>query len=292
MRINRKDLKRQAREAMKLTSPKFWIICLVYLLLTSGVDGLLQLLSSTLSGDEMFSFFGFFTDILYTLYSLVIQFGFTLWALWTWRRLNPGMGSLIQGFSITGRVLVMELLIFLKVLLWTVLISIVLTLLVMAMPLSLLNNILVYLGLLGGVYAAVFIFMLRYAMAPYLLADRPDDGPGPAVQRSVEMMRGRKWELFKLDLSFLGWEIINFFLLGVVLLFSLYRSGLLTPYVTMDSLPLYSAALNSTFTVLLSSLVTLPLSLWLIPYMAVSRAGFYDHLCQLGPVDSEQMPSL
>ena len=60
----------------------------------------------------------------------------------------------------------------------------------------------------------------------------------------------------------------------------------------MDSLPLYSAALNSTFTVLLSSLVTLPLSLWLIPYMAVSRAGFYDHLCQLGPVDSEQMPSL
>ena len=113
MRINRKDLKRQAREAMKLTSPKFWIICLVYLVLTSGVDGLLQLLSSTLSGDEMFSFFGFFTDILYTLYSLVIQFGFTLWALWTWRKLNPGMGSLIQGFSITGRVLVMELLIFL-----------------------------------------------------------------------------------------------------------------------------------------------------------------------------------
>ena len=33
-------------------------------------------------------------------------------------------------------------------------------------------------------------------MAPYLLADYPDDGAGAAVRRSVEMMRGRKWELF------------------------------------------------------------------------------------------------
>ena len=117
--INRKDLKRQAREAMGLTSPKFWVVCLVYILLTTGVDGLLHLFSSPLGLEETaFSFFGFFCTVLFTLYSLVIQFGYNLWSLWAYRKLNPGMGSLIQGFSITGRVLVMELLIFLKVFAW------------------------------------------------------------------------------------------------------------------------------------------------------------------------------
>ena len=62
---------------------------------------------------------------------------------------------------------------------------------------------------MAGIYAAVFAIMLRYAMAPYLLADYPDDGAGAAVRRSVEMMRGRKWELFKLYVSFLGWELLG-----------------------------------------------------------------------------------
>ena len=41
-------------------------------------------------------------------------------------------------------------------------------------------------------------------MAPYLLLDRPELGPGAAVRDSVVLMKGWKWELFKLDLSFLG----------------------------------------------------------------------------------------
>ena len=302
MEIHRKDLKRRAREAMSLASPKFWLVCLVYLLLTSGVDGLFQLVPSAVAGADSFSFFGFFTDVLYTLYSLVVQFGFTLWALWTWRRQNPGLGSLIQGFSIPGRILVMELLIFLRVLGWTVLISYALTLLVMAMPSALLNSgtgVFVYLGMIGLIYGAVFILMLRYAMAPYLLADRPDDGPSPAIRRSVEMMRGRKWELFKLEFSFIGWNLLQFLLLSAALLLSLIQAGLFSlPFyfafpLNTTTIPLYEAAISSTPTLLLSSLVTLPLSLWLTPYISVSRAGFYDSLCRLGRADEyEPMPPL
>ena len=35
---------------------------------------------------------------------MVLQFGLRLWSLWAWRGLDPGAGSLIQGFSIPGRV--------------------------------------------------------------------------------------------------------------------------------------------------------------------------------------------
>ena len=37
-----------------------------------------------------------------------------------------------------------------------------------------------------------------------------------------------------------------------------------------------TAVIYSTPVVILSTLVTVPVSLWLLPYRAVARAGFYD----------------
>ncbi len=287
--INRKDLKRQAREAMGLTSPKFWVVCLVYILLTTGVDGLLHLFSSPLGLEETaFSFFGFFCTVLFTLYSLVIQFGYNLWSLWAYRKLNPGMGSLIQGFSITGRVLVMELLIFLKVFAWVLLLALCITILILFIP-----SLPLYLLCLALVYVAMFVIMLRYAMAPYLLADFPDDGAGAAVRRSVEMMWGRKWELFKLQFSFFGWYLLDIVLSGSVLVFFLVRSGVLNAPITSDSILTYQSVISSAPAFFFSNLISLPLVLWLTPYTSVTQAGFYDTICRTGRVSqSEQMPPL
>ena len=287
--INRKDLKRQAREAMGLTSPKFWVVCLVYILLTTGVDGLLHIVSSPLGLDEnSFSFFGLFWTVLFTLYSLVIQFGYHLWSLWTYRKLNPGMGSLIQGFSITGRVLMMEVLIFLRIFAWVLLLALCVTILILFIP-----SLPLYLLCLALIYVAMFVIMLRYAMAPYLLADFPDDGAAAAVNRSVEMMRGRKWELFKLQLSFLGWYLLELLLSGGVLIFFLVRSGVLNNPITPDSILVYQSVINSAPAFFFSNLITLPLVLWLTPYTSVAQAGFYDILCRTGTVgQSDQMPSL
>ena len=287
--INRKDLKRQAREAMGLTSPKFGVVCLVYILLTTGVDGLLHLFSSPLGLEETaFSFFGFFCTVLFTLYSLVFQFGYNLWSLWAYRKLNPGMGSLIQGFSITGRVLVMELLIFLKVFAWVLLLALCITILILFIP-----SLPLYLLCLALVYVAMFVIMLRYAMAPYLLADFPDDGAGAAVRRSVEMMWGRKWELFKLQFSFFGWYLLDIVLSGSVLVFFLVRSGVLNAPITSDSILTYQSVISSAPAFFFSNLISLPLVLWLTPYTSVTQAGFYDTICRTGRVSqSEQMPPL
>ncbi len=284
---DRRDLKRQAREAMRLTRPRFWVVCLIYFLLTTGVESVIHLLSSY-EGSVLaqFSFFIFFCTILYNLYYLVIQFGYTLWSLWTWRKLNPGAGSLLQGFSVAGRVIIMELLIFLRIFLWVVLLAMGLTILVLSVP-----SVPLYLLGILLLYVAVVVIMLRYAAAPYLLADFPDDGASAAVSRSVEMMRGRKWELFKLQFSFIGWYLLQFLLSSGVLLFFLYQSGAFAAAISTDNLWFYQSVINSIPAFLLSNLITLPLSLWVTPYVSVAQAGFYDTLC-CQPRRYDQMPPL
>ena len=289
MKIDRRALKARAREAMGQTQPRFWAVALVYILLTIGVQIALSLLLSALPGGTS----GIFLNILFFLYSTVILFGLRLWSLWAWRKLDPGMGALTQGFSIPGRVILMELFIFVRVFGWALLF--ILALSIFALPLSavLAASPILYLPYAGALYVLIWVFMLRYNMAPYLLADRPDDGPSLAIRRSVEMMRGRKWELFKLQLSFLGWEAINWVLSLTVFFFLCAQAGLFQMPVGLDSLLLYQSVANGLVNVALSGLVTLPLSLWLLPYQEVAQAGFYEEIRQAGPAPgTPEMPPL
>ena len=54
-----------------------------------------------------------------------------------------------------------------------------------------------------------------YAMAPYILAAYPGTDANDAITRSRELMRGNKWRLFCLDLSFIGWTILCVLSLGI-----------------------------------------------------------------------------
>lgn len=59
----------------------------------------------------------------------------------------------------------------------------------------------------------------RYAMAFYILADNDDMTAMDALRASKEMMRGNKWKLFKLELSFIGWIILSALTLGIGYIF-------------------------------------------------------------------------
>lgn len=48
----------------------------------------------------------------------------------------------------------------------------------------------------------------EYAMVPYILSENPNLPTERVFQLSKEMMRGRKWDLFVLHLSFIGWELL------------------------------------------------------------------------------------
>jgi len=54
-----------------------------------------------------------------------------------------------------------------------------------------------------------------YAMTPYILNDNPELGPNDARLKSIEMMRGHKWKLFGLELSFIGWFLLCILSLGI-----------------------------------------------------------------------------
>lgn len=54
-----------------------------------------------------------------------------------------------------------------------------------------------------------------YAMTPYILKDNPELGPNDARLKSIEMMRGHKWKLFGLELSFIGWILLATLSLGI-----------------------------------------------------------------------------
>jgi hypothetical protein len=55
----------------------------------------------------------------------------------------------------------------------------------------------------------------RYAMTPYILAEDDSLSVMEAISLSKKMMKGNKWKLFCLDLSFLGWALLCFVTMGI-----------------------------------------------------------------------------
>ena len=54
-----------------------------------------------------------------------------------------------------------------------------------------------------------------YSMTPYILKDYPELSANQAINLSVRMMKGHKFDLFYLYLSFIGWGILSVFTLGL-----------------------------------------------------------------------------
>ena len=54
-----------------------------------------------------------------------------------------------------------------------------------------------------------------YAMTDYILAEHPELTASEAINRSKEMMRGNRFRLFCLELSFIGWSILCLFTFGI-----------------------------------------------------------------------------
>lgn len=49
---------------------------------------------------------------------------------------------------------------------------------------------------------------LSYAMTPFIMADHPELTASQAIEASKEMMEGHKMDLFILELTFFGWDLL------------------------------------------------------------------------------------
>lgn len=70
---------------------------------------------------------------------------------------------------------------------------------------------------LRGLYTFLWALLLiipgivksySYAMTPFIMAENPEMTANEAIKASMEMMDGHKSELFMLDLTFIGWDLL------------------------------------------------------------------------------------
>lgn len=83
-----------------------------------------------------------------------------------------------------------------------------------ALIMNVVSILMVFLGALLFVVPGI-ILGYAYAMAPYILAENPDISGTEALRLSRKLMKGHKWELFWLELTFIGWSILAAFTLGL-----------------------------------------------------------------------------
>lgn len=279
MEIHRKALKERARQVMRQNVPPAWLVALLFWALTTGVSTVADLAgftTSIVSSTQAIQFFPLFFSLLLIMYSLVMDFGYKIWCLRAWRREEANYGTLIDGFGMAGRVLLMEIHIFLRLFAWCLVPVIPATVLISgANSLEMMLLMVELYSLLMVPY--IYVIRLRYALAPYLLMDHADRwNASDAVTESVGMMRGWKMELFKLDLSFLGWYLLEWALAAVIqgiflmptLIGVIQGGGDLSTVLTLSA--------GTTVGSVVSALVCIPVELWLMPYQGLSRAGFYD----------------
>lgn len=311
VKADRAMLKRAARDHMRLAEQRPWKVTLVFILLTTGIATLVStalrnpgsdLLSATLAAMEagydyediidvmgMAQQYGgtrgvlsFFLQILLQLYAAVMSFGYMAYNLRRTREEETGTHDLLCGFGMVGKVIGMELIIFVFTLGWTLMVMVPLLLFLTfgSIPISVFiglalpNEIglvlfvcVIYLVLIVGIGVICFL-ALRYSMASFLLLDHPECSGLDAVRRSRELLRGREGELFKLVLSFLGWNIVQGLIIITV---SMFSTAL---FFVLGLNPIISQWLGAALNVL----AVLPLGLWLYPYYWGTLAEYYCFL--------------
>lgn len=72
-----------------------------------------------------------------------------------------------------------------------------------------------------------------YRFVPYLVQDHPQMTTGEILRYSAKLTQGYRWQIFILDLSFVGWTLLGIMTMGIS---SLYSS----PYIRLTEAQLYA----------------------------------------------------
>lgn len=92
-------------------------------------------------------------------------------------------------------------------------------------------------GILIALWSLLFIIPgiikgYSYSMTYYILADNPSMTANDARKKSMDIMRGNKWRLFCLQLSFIGWLLLCVLTFGILTLW-------ISPYIQTATAAFY-----------------------------------------------------
>ena len=229
MFATRKELKARAQQSMAFTKPSYLIIGIIMVIVVNAESWLGAILGAGTAFtygtyEELMAGVEAYMDnlplaltlasLVLTMFVSVIQFGFKSYCLCLSRgEKEVGIDELVSGFQCFWKVLGLNILTGLVTALWTLLL------------------------IIPGIIA-----IYRYRMAPLLMMDHPDWSITKCIEESGRMMKGRKMDLFILDLSFFGWTLLS------------SVCAMITYVPVMD--------------------------IWLMPYMQVTECHFYNELEQ------------
>ena len=142
----------------------------------------------------------FFFSILISLFTLILNGGYYVYCMGIRRGAEMPYATLADGLGAAGKLIWCSIQMSVKIFLWSMLFWI------------------------PGIIAAY-----RYRFAYYNILTDGSITAGEAIRLSCQQTSGMKWQLFVLDLSFIGWSLLSALTLGLLNVW-------LTPYMTLCDL--------------------------------------------------------
>ncbi len=199
--FNRVQLKAEAKSITKNAAVSAYVFTLIYLARGWALNLVLEFapgataaeLSTVMEMEIPFPTLGLpplmvtFISILISLVSVVLSAGYVIYTMGVRKGRSMPYASMFDGFTFVGRVIILQILMAVYIFLWSLLLFI---------P-----------GIIAG---------YRYRFALYNLCENPQLSPSEALNMSKAQTRGHKWELFVLDLSFIGWNLLCGLTMGIL----------------------------------------------------------------------------
>lgn len=202
MLLDRIGLKREAKTIVKNAKANAYGVTLLFLaiaLVIGGIDtyvsdGIGQIfIEQGLSVPQWLPRAEFpplvvtFVSVVVWLLTQLLSAGYCLYHLGIRQRREMSCGTLFDGFAFAGKVILVQLVSTIFIALWTLLFVI-----------------------------PGFIATYRYRFALYNICENPELGVMEAIRMSKRQTKGFKWQLFVMDLSFLGWSILCALTMGIL----------------------------------------------------------------------------
>ena len=256
--IDRKQLKQQMKDLLRSAQVGARGMTLLYLALVCALN-----LTDSLTGLVNDGLPAMFVSILTSLLGMVLSAGFVLYCMAVRRGERAEYLTLFDGFSFVGRIILLNIVEYLFIFLWSLLFVI------------------------PGIIAAY-----RYRFALYDLYENPGIGVMEALEMSKQQTLGYKGQLFFLDLSYIGWSLL-------ASLSSLVQLGYL--YMTIFQNPMYyladparvaaiSLPLPFALQLLIDCVWPLLVALFYLPTYQCTELGYFDIAKQTSGVGQGAAP--
>lgn len=225
---------------------------------------------------------GGLSTLLVALWQGLMRVGYSGFCLDMVRGRQPQTGALFRAFPQAGPVLITQLLVSVFRFLWTLLLLVgyFVVAFVGGMAAAAINLDFLFVPVLILDMAALLLGItwvtLRYELVDFLIADRGLTGM-EAIRESKRLMQGNIGKLFTLNLSFIGWYLLE---VGVLLILG---AAVLVPVVVSavqsgtDSLATLAVSIIGALGLFAVAAIAIGVfNLWLTPYITGAQALFYD----------------